>query len=251
MKTEGKTFSASVLLHLALVGGAAYFSTFPPKPQEPILIDFTMAQEPPAKKREMQGDSGAPSTHATPSLPSPQKIVPTSTMVPEMPSIPVKPANEVIASPPSYTGTSVPVPVAVPTIGGAMAQPGPGKTGNGSQNTSSSAGEKSTGMGTGSHGDSVESKQTRYLNEHFAYIRNAIAGNQQYPVKARKMGWTGKLAIEFVILESGAVDMIRITKSSGIPLLDKDAVDTVRRSGPFPKPPVSARLVIPLEYVLE
>ena len=101
------------------------------------------------------------------------------------------------------------------------------------------------------HGDSAESRQTQYLKEHFTYIRNTIAANLRYPSKARKMGWNGKLAIEFVILESGTVDKIRVTRSSGIPLLDSDAEETVRRSAPFPKPPVSARLVIPVEYVLK
>lgn len=96
----------------------------------------------------------------------------------------------------------------------------------------------------------MESQQRRYLKEHFAHIRDTIAENLRYPAKARKMGWHGRLAVEFVVLASGAVDQIRITKSSGIALLDSDAEETVRRSAPFPKPPVSARLIIPVDYVL-
>jgi protein TonB len=246
MRSEGKSFLASLFLHLAFLGGAVGFIAYPPKPQAPILIDFTMAQGQHTEQREKKGISGASQPHVAPLLPSSQKMEPASTAAPEMPSVPAQPANAVAVAPPSFTGTAFPT---TPAGGARSAQPG--KTGNGGQSTSSGAGEKNPGTGNGLRGDSVESRQRHYLKEHFTYIRDAIAGNLRYPGKARKMGWAGKLAIEFVILESGTVDRIRITKSSGIPLLDSDAEETVRRSAPFPKPPVSARLVIPLEYVLE
>ena len=112
-------------------------------------------------------------------------------------------------------------------------------------------GEDAAGKASGPSGKSAESLRARFLKEHLAYIRNMIAEHLRYPSQARRMGWSGKLTIEFVIRESGGVDTIRVVKSSGFPLLDRDAEDTVRRSAPFPKPPVSARLVIPVEYLLE
>ncbi|MDD2853013.1 MAG: energy transducer TonB [Desulfuromonadaceae bacterium] len=245
MRSEGRSILASLFLHLAFLGCAAGFIASPPKPQAPILIDFTMAQGQHAERREMKGVSNTSPPHVTPLPPSPQNILPAATASPEIPAVPAKAVSE--TTPPPFTTAAVSATAAAP---GGVATAEPGKTGNGGQSASSGAGEKSPGTGNALRGDSVESRQTRYLKEHFSYIRDAIAGNLQYPGKARKMGWTGKLAIEFVILESGTVDRIRITKSSGIPLLDSDAEETVRRSAPFPKPPVSARLVIPLEYVL-
>jgi protein TonB len=107
------------------------------------------------------------------------------------------------------------------------------------------------GTGNRQLGKSMESLKAHYLKDHFAYIRTLISGNLRYPVKARRMGWSGKLTVELIVRESGEADTIRVVKSSGILLLDSDAEETVRRSSPFPKPPVSARLLIPVEYVLE
>jgi len=57
--------------------------------------------------------------------------------------------------------------------------------------------------------------------------------------------------VSFIVQESGEVRDLRLERSSGIGLLDRDAAETIRRAAPFPKPPVSARLVIPVEYILE
>ncbi|QEM68962.1 energy transducer TonB [Geobacter sp. FeAm09] len=73
----------------------------------------------------------------------------------------------------------------------------------------------------------------------------------RYPGLARRMGWSGTLLIEFVVQKDGSADMVRIVSSSGVPLLDRDARETVLKSAPFPKPPVSATLRFPMEYKLE
>jgi len=57
--------------------------------------------------------------------------------------------------------------------------------------------------------------------------------------------------MSFVIEESGKVGDVRLEQGSGFGLLDRDAADTIRRAAPFPKPPVKARLVIPVEYILQ
>ena len=248
MTSEGKTLLASLFLHLILIGGAVLFFAIPLKPQAQILIDFTMEQGRHAEQREIKGTSGASQQRVTPLLSTPQKMVPTSA-APELPFVPAQPVNAIAVAPSLITGTAAPASAATPTAGVPTAEPG--NSGNAGQSATSDTGEKNPGVGNGLHGDTVESRHKQYLKEHFAYIRDVIAGNLRYPGKARKMGWSGKLAIEFVILESGTVEKIRIAKSSGIPLLDSDAEETVRRSAPFPKPPVSARLVIPLEYVLK
>ncbi len=96
-----------------------------------------------------------------------------------------------------------------------------------------------------------ESGKTAYLKKHFSFIRDMIFKNLDYPAFARKMGWSGDCTVSFVICESGGVENIRIVKSSGYKILDENTVTTIKEIQPFPKPPVKAEIVIPIEYRLE
>ncbi|GFE60682.1 hypothetical protein AOG2_12700 [Geobacter sp. AOG2] len=134
-----------------------------------------------------------------------------------------------------------------------LAAAGPVSSPSGHGNGGSGAGEglDLAGTGSGARGESIESLREGYIRKNYGYIRDLINSNLRYPGKARRLGWSGALKVEFLVLEDGSVQAIRVAKSSGVPLLDRNAEDTVRRSAPFPRPPVSARLVIPVEYVLE
>ena len=68
---------------------------------------------------------------------------------------------------------------------------------------------------------------------------------------ARKMGWSGKVLVSFIVYETGNAENIKIMESSGFAALDKNAVETIRKVCPFPKPPVKAELIIPVVYRLE
>jgi protein TonB len=93
--------------------------------------------------------------------------------------------------------------------------------------------------------------QKRYLREHFEYISALILKNLRYPPAARRMGWSGNVVVSFVVLENGSAEDIKVMKSSGFTLLDTNAVETVRKVSPFPKPPVRAELRIPVQYRLD
>lgn len=101
-----------------------------------------------------------------------------------------------------------------------------------------------------SAGNSVESVKQRYLKEHFKYIRDLIQKKLTYPRIARKMGWTGKVIVSFVISTDGNVKDIEITESSGFEMLDKNTIEIVKKTSPFPRPPVEAQLLIPVTYKL-
>ena len=94
----------------------------------------------------------------------------------------------------------------------------------------------------------TEQLEQRYLQEHFAYIRDLIAKQLLYPPMARKMGWSGRTTVTFMILEDGSVQNIRITASSGFPVLDRGAVETVRKTAPFPRPPLRATITVPISF---
>lgn len=99
-------------------------------------------------------------------------------------------------------------------------------------------------------GDSSEKARQRYIREHFAYIRDIITKNLSYPYMARKMGWEGRVTVSFVVSENGSASDIKIIESSGFDILDKNALETVKKVSPFPKPPVRAEVIIPIVYRL-
>ncbi len=98
---------------------------------------------------------------------------------------------------------------------------------------------------------SAEEVKARYFRSHFAFIRDRILRNLSYPLIARKMGVSGRVTVSFVILEDGNVEQVMIVDSSGSTVLDRNAMDTIRRTAPFPKPPITAELVMPIVYRLE
>ncbi|MEN6373789.1 MAG: energy transducer TonB [Smithella sp.] len=113
-----------------------------------------------------------------------------------------------------------------------------------------------TGNGMGGYngpgrGRSSESLKNQYLREHFAYIRDLILKNITYPPMAKKIGWQGKVLVSFIIMEDGKVSSMKIVKSSGHVVLDRNVLETIREVQPFPKPPVRAELFIPVNYVLK
>lgn len=101
---------------------------------------------------------------------------------------------------------------------------------------------------------SVASEKTReavYIKESFSYIRDSVQKMASYPRMARKMGWEGKVLISFIVGADGTVRDIKIVQSSGRELLDQSTVEAVKKASPFPKPPVEAKLVVPVVYRLE
>jgi len=100
-------------------------------------------------------------------------------------------------------------------------------------------------------GDGEGGAMADYVKEQFDYIRAIVLRNIQYPAEAQNRGIEGRVLVSFIIMADGTVKEIKILNSSGYTLLDKNAVDTVKNSAPFPKPPTNAELRIPINYVLE
>lgn len=89
-----------------------------------------------------------------------------------------------------------------------------------------------------------------YVKEQFSYIKNAIQRTINYPRLARRMGWEGKVVISFIVSKDGNIDKARVIESSGYTALDKNALETIEKSTPFPKPPARAELIVPVVYRL-
>ncbi len=103
-----------------------------------------------------------------------------------------------------------------------------------------------------SHTSSEEEQKQLYLKEKLSVISQIIQKNISYPPIARRMGWEGRVVLSIKLCTDGTVKEIRVLESSGYEVLDRNAVDTVRRvAGLFPKPPVEVVVKVPVNYKLE
>jgi protein TonB len=51
-------------------------------------------------------------------------------------------------------------------------------------------------------------------------------------------------------MPDGRINHLLVVKSSGYELLDQNALESVQKAAPFPKPPVMAELRVPISYSL-
>lgn len=91
----------------------------------------------------------------------------------------------------------------------------------------------------------------RYLSRNFIGIRDRINAALVYPAIARKMGWSGRVMVSFVLQTDGGVRDVRVREGCGHEVLDRSAVEAVRRCAPYPPPPAEAELLLPITYRLE
>jgi protein TonB len=82
-------------------------------------------------------------------------------------------------------------------------------------------------------------------------VKGRIEKTRRYPAFAQRRGIQGMAEIEFLILFNGRARDIRLVRSSGSKILDREAVRTIRRAAPFPpvpggtkRPPISMRVAI-------
>ena len=84
-----------------------------------------------------------------------------------------------------------------------------------------------------------------------AYLSKTI----QYPAEAKKDNQQGRVIVKFVVNEKGGVEQTAIAKSSGNPLLDKEAVRVVNampawKPGKKEGKPVKVYYYLPIKFTL-
>lgn len=82
-------------------------------------------------------------------------------------------------------------------------------------------------------------RQWAYVESLMRKVRN----NSRYPDFARRSGQQGTAAVVFTVREDGEVGSLEILKSSGVTVLDVEALRNVRESAPFG--PVPAGQAVP------
>jgi protein TonB len=91
-----------------------------------------------------------------------------------------------------------------------------------------------------------------FLRERLLVITDIVQRHINYPPIARRMGWEGKVLVSFVLEPNGDIRDLKVLKSCGYEVLDKEALDAIRRSyKDFPKPPVSVVVKLPINFRLE
>jgi len=83
-------------------------------------------------------------------------------------------------------------------------------------------------------------------------VNGHVQRYKRYPDAAARGGMKGAVKVSISIGGSGNLASARVTASSGYPMLDSEALATVRRAAPYPKPPASfggtARFSLTLRY---
>ncbi len=240
MSYQRKAFQLSFLLHTVIIVLIIICSLFLGQYKKAMVMDFDLLKPVPEVKKVEESEplpliNTKLITPATPQV-SKKEEAPRKAPAPE--TLPVIKLPEADKLESSQMGAEI------PDQGKDIKEGSPGIAGGTQEGTGTSS-----GMGSGD--DGIESARAKYLNEHFAYIRNKILNNVSYPDPAKRKGWQGKVLLSFVITADGYVRELKVIKSSGFILLDRNAIETVRDTAPFPRPPGEAQLVIPITYHLE
>jgi periplasmic protein TonB len=87
-------------------------------------------------------------------------------------------------------------------------------------------------------------------------LARAIAQHKQYPRVAQMRGWQGETIIDLKLDRNGGVLATRIDRSSGFEVLDKQALEMVKKAAPFPAPPEILKsdvfnIQVPVSFKLE
>jgi len=261
------SFSCSFLLHGLLILSVLSMGAILPTLDPPMVMDFTLVQgetQPSSKKMERiaqkQISANSPSVVTVLEKPvelPPQKIVeplpaPVATAAVIVPQKPTELPSREIAAPLSAPLAKI---VTKPHV-----EPSPIKEEDVKPETAShlmvdhEVQPVENVMASFRPESPVENTvaigRQIYLKQHFQYIKETIQKKICYPGVARKMGWEGKVVISFVVKENGDIQDIKVVESSGYQALDKNAMITIKKAAPFPSPPITAEVIIPVTYQL-
>ncbi|MFZ4857641.1 MAG: energy transducer TonB family protein [Desulfuromonadaceae bacterium] len=240
MRDQVKYYATSLSVHLGLLVLMLGLTAQAVKHTPPISIDFTLnsCPIPEVPPEKLTKPAVIPRQPAAVKPPPPVQQVQAP---PEQAPPPVPVAAQY--ADPTPTAPAVGKPVADPVPRAVVAPPPPVLT---------PAAAAPPGVSSGGEAKmNPEKAKQKYLKEHFAYIRDLIVTRLTYPQVARRMGWSGRVVVMFVVAEDGSVRSLRIKESSGYPVLDNSAMETVKKVAPFPRPPVAAELVMPVQFTLE
>ena len=87
----------------------------------------------------------------------------------------------------------------------------------------------------------VKNPQEEAMLRYQDMVKQRIESCRRYPNWAKRQGIEGTVHLRFTILSNGQVQDIKIVRSSGFNILDKEAISTIQRARPFPPIPPELR----------
>jgi protein TonB len=99
-----------------------------------------------------------------------------------------------------------------------------------------------------------EAPEPATVSNYPGNVASTLRRALRYPLEAAGRRLKGEVLVAFTVLADGNVSRIRVVRSSGSPILDMAAVETVRRVAPFPAIPAEAArenwsLTVPLVFL--
>ena len=99
------------------------------------------------------------------------------------------------------------------------------------------------------------SPNPQVVNNYSNQLRTHIAKHKKYPRIAQRRKMQGEVVVEIQIGGDGSLVSKRIEKSSGYKVLDKEGMNMMEKSKPFPVPPDTLRgsvttVVVPIAFNL-
>lgn len=93
-------------------------------------------------------------------------------------------------------------------------------------------------------------------NSYSSILQGAFAKHKKYPRLAQMRGWQGIVRVRLEMSAEGAVISSVVSESSGHEILDKQALEMVRKATPLPQPPEILRnqaftILVPVAFRLE
>jgi periplasmic protein TonB len=220
----------------------------PPEESPPQVSEPEQAQalEPPAKPPE------APVTDRTPpedKVPAPPELAPqppiaqqprpieTAPPRPEL-SVPTQPREQTEKSPTEPKAAPPPPPKQKPPQ---SAEPPRPKQAPARENQRPPQGRpdgKARANEAGARSSSGESARRSSADPNYAgTVLAQLARHKRMPAEAQRNHSQGTATVNFMIDGSGRVGAVRIVRSSGVAILDQEALGLPRRASPFPPPP--------------
>ncbi len=102
-------------------------------------------------------------------------------------------------------------------------------------NSHSASGKGNSPTPAAGQGDGVDQSALNHQGSVLRQIRQRILGAKQYPVMAKSQGVEGIVTLLFSIGSQGVLEDAKILRTSGSPLLDQAALETLKRAMPYPE----------------
>jgi len=265
LKLSSAPWSISLGIHTLIIGTLIVLNTLFVSGEKLVTIDLTVEDSvnrdavcpdkgigPEIKNKGPAMKKALPAARETKVIEQPKQTPVQPKQLPVEPT--VAPPGPTIAQQGLLTGTEAPaaIPVAAnqSSSNNTGRESGSTNTAPGQTGTGSPAGYGQSGSGTGSSGSSGTEEKPGYTKQQFAYIKELVQKKAFYPKAAEMQGWEGQVTLSFIILLDGRVKDIRVVKSSGREILDKGAIEAVKIASPFPRPPATVELKLPVTYKL-